>query len=126
MEVWAGQDLTQRVNWTIRAISKRIIDLAGMKSEGYSISNYISNVIQQRDACWRAALEYLLEHGWTKASVREVCLAIPNPPAFAAKPEGWVKEMVDTKDRLTPATARAFLIVAREYAAGNAELVRRL
>jgi hypothetical protein len=94
--------------------------------EGYSISNYISNVFQQRDANWRAALEYLVKGEWNKKSIREVCLAIPNPPAFTDRAKQWVREMIESPERLHEAEAQAFLILAKEYAAGNAELVRRL
>jgi len=115
------QSQVAKVCWKIRTGALEVVRLAGGER---GKSNYISNIISQRDAEWQAALDYL-EGLWPKKSIRDVCEAMPNPQAFTMSPKRAVWNAVEAPN-LTDTEARAFLVVAKEFAAGNEELRRRL
>ena len=120
---WPAGGQTVRVNWSVRKSAKTVAEQAG-KGEGFSSSSYVSNAIEQRAAEWSEALEYLLDEGWTKRGLREALGTITQPPAFPRRPARTVNVALDTQVGET--VARALLVLAREWAAANAELARRL
>jgi hypothetical protein len=120
---WPLGAQTVRVNWTLRKSAKAIAERAGA-GEGTSQGGYVSALVEACDAEWQAALEYLLDREWKKRDLREVLEAIPRPPAFPTRP---LRTVSSAGVEITSETdARALLVLAREAAAGNAELQKRL
>jgi len=115
------QSQVAKVCWKIRTGALAIVHAAGGER---GKSNYISNLVTQRDAEWQAALDYLIGR-WPAKSIRDVCEAMPNPQAFTLSPKRAVWGAIDAPG-LNDTEARAFLVLAKEFVAGNEELRRRL
>ncbi len=109
---------TPKTSYTIRPGALGV--LAGIGNQ----SAYLSAVIEQRHAAWIDALEFLFEEGWKKREIREALDQLPQPPAFSKRPARTVSAALG--DQVGDTVARALLVLALEWAAGNAELARRL
>jgi hypothetical protein len=110
---------TPKTSYTIRPGALGV--LAGVGNQ----SAYLSAVIEQRHAAWIDALEFLFEEGWKKKEIREALDQLPQPPAFSKRPARTVNAAIGSH-AVGDTVARALLVLALEWAAGNAELARRL
>jgi hypothetical protein len=119
----AVQSQVVKVCWKIRKGALEVVRLAGGER---GKSNYISNIITQRDNEWQGALSFLEHDGWTPATIRAICEAHPNPVPFSLNAKRAISKGPIELEKISETVARAFLVLAKEFAAGNEELRRRL
>lgn len=119
-------ETTVRVNWSLKRQAKTIAEQAGTggPGDGASQGGYVSKVLVQRVEGWNAALEYLLACGWTKRQIREVLEELPSVSAFPLQSRAAVRRA--TSVQVNEAEARALILLALEWNAGNAEVARQL
>ena len=117
---WPLGATTVRVNWTLRHRAKLLAERAG---RGSSQASYVSSILEQREDEWLGALEHLEAAGWKRGELRGA-LELVKPVGFVAQPVRAVQVALDRS--VSDLEARALLVLAREWLAGNGELQGRL
>lgn len=125
---WPEGAQTERVNWTVRKGARASIRSAVEGVEGLSEGGYVSTVIEQRRQEWEAALENARDL-FERRQIRKILEQLESSTDFPKRPSDFVRPVL--KDlgithSCSDTTARALLILAREWWTGNAEIRKRL
>jgi hypothetical protein len=103
--------------------AKTVAEKAGA-GEGASQGGYVSKVLVQRAEGWTAALDYLLAGDWKKREIREILEALPAVSSFPHRPRAVIRRV--TSAQFSEPEARALILLALEWNAGNSEVARQL